>query len=138
MTGYAIYDPSNTVTKYRFDKAVGSRGTSEVDVTKNENRLELRTFGRFPYVYYAGETDFATFNLTGTFIYDEETGKTPREQVDELKALIKQRKTLWVDNGQGQTFKCDVQLTSESAPNLYDEVNMQYITVKVKCTQIDI
>lgn len=135
---YVVYDPSNPLKKYYFDKSVGSRGLEDVSVENVENRTELKTFGRFPYVYYAGHTDYAVFELSTVFIPDDEIGKTARQQVDEFRSLVKQRKTLTVENGQGQTFKCDVQIIEERSPKLYVENDMEYIEIRIRCTQISI
>ena len=102
--GYRIYDHSllpNDVEYYDFEASVGGRGIGDVVVTHNENRLELKTFGRTPYVYYAGHTDYATFDLSTVFYYDDEKNESARRQMDRFKTMIKQRKALMVENSQG-------------------------------------
>lgn len=127
----------DSVIYYNFDKSVGGRGTTSVSTSNENNRLELKTFGRTPYVYYAGETDYDKFSLVGAFHYNEETGETARQQVDRFKQLVKRREILVVENSQGQEFLCDVNITNEAAPSLYVEKDMDYIEVTVECTEID-
>lgn len=136
-TGYVVYNPSNPSDKYFFDKTVGSSGSRDVNISNMENRLELKTFGRFPYVYYPGKTDYLVFELSTVFIPDEYSGKTARKQIDEFKALIKKRIPLMVENGQGQQIKCDVQIVGEKSPQLYTLEDFEYIELTIKCTQID-
>ena len=134
---YVVYDPSTPHIKYPFDKTTSGRGVEDIGVENVENRLELRTFGKFPYVYYAGHTDFVIFELSTIFVRDELTGESARSQVDKFKKLIKKRKILWIENGQGQLFKCDVQIVDERSPKLYVENSMEYIEIRIRCTQID-
>lgn len=133
--GYIVYDPSSPLIKYYFDKGFS---TDNISVTNIENRLELKTFGRFPYIYYAGQTNYAVFELTTIFMPDDKTGLTARQQVDNLKSLVKKRKPLTIENSQEQIFKCDVQITNESVPKLYTKQDFEYIELSIRCTQIDI
>ena len=135
--GYIVYDTSNPTIAFQFDKAVGDRGIETVSTSKVENRLELKTFGKYPYVYYAGQTDYKVFDLTTVFIRDEENNISAREQVNNFKTLIKQRIPLAVEDSEGQVFMCDVQLTGESKPKLFANYDMEYIEISIKCTQID-
>ena len=135
--GYIIYDHIDEGVSYPFDKTLGS-GIDSVSQGNEDNRLELKTFGRFPYVYYAGKTDYATFELSTVFTYNEQTGVSARQQVDEFSRLVKTRRSLTVDNSQGQSFKCDVKIIGENSPSLYVEKELDYIELRVRCTQIDI
>lgn len=137
-TGYVIY--SNTGSsgeKFKFNKSTGGRGVNSINVKHNNNRTQLTTFGRVPYVYYAGSTDFVEFNLKTVFHYDYDTGETARAQVDRFKSLIDNRETLVVENSQGQGFLCDVNIVGENAPQLYTDRDFDYIEIEVKCVQID-
>ena len=148
--GFEIYG-LNSSKKYYFETTTNS-GIDMVNMKKNENRLELRNFGKMPYVYYSGHTNYRTFELT-TIFTDLEKGdfecdgidgevevfvnKTCREQVDEFKALLMERKPLIVYNTQDQYFVCDVELIDEISPKqhlLTDTLN--YIEITVKCTEI--
>lgn len=135
--GYLIYDPSDSGNKFYFDKTLG-RGLDSIGVRNENNRTMLKTFGEVPYVYYAGETNFVEFGLSNVFVYNEETGETAREQVDKFKDMVNRRNMLMVENSQGQQFKCDVVIISEEFPKLYTEEDLDYITIEVECTQIDI
>ena len=135
-SGYVVYDPSFPSVEYAFDVAIGGRGTDDVITTHNENRVELRTFGSVPYVYYAGETDYVSFDLSTVFYYDDENKESARSQMDRFKRMVRKRKILMVENSQGQIFKCDIFIAEERAPSLYVEEDLDYIEVKIRCTQI--
>ena len=132
---YIIYDPSASSTRYHFDKSTNSRSIDTVSVDKVENRLELKTFGRFPYIYYAGETNYRVFDLTTVFV--DEDDKNCRDQVDDFKAMLMKRIPLVVENAQGQVIVCDVVLSNESSPKLHAlEDSLNYISITVRCTEI--
>lgn len=132
---YTIYDPSASSTRYHFDKSTNSRSIDTVSVDKVENRLELKTFGRFPYIYYAGETNYRVFDLTTVFV--DEDDKNCRDQVDDFKAMLMKRVPLVVENAQGQVIVCDVVLSNESSPKLHAlEDSLNYISITVRCTEI--
>lgn len=133
--GYTVYSESDNTTRYDFDRNIG--GLDSVNTKHEDTRLELKTFGRVPYVYYAGQSDFRKFSLKNTFHYNYDTGETARQQVDRFKALVAKREVLVVENSQGQKFLCDVNITGESAPLLYVEEDLDYIEITIECTQID-
>lgn len=136
--GYLIYRRvDNPTIKYEFDKSIGGRGVESVSTRHNNNRTQLTTFGKVPYVYYAGATDFVEFNLSTVFYYNNETNETARSQANRFKEMIDRRETLIVENSQKQKFFCDVNIVSEVAPQLYVERDMDYIEIEVRCIQID-
>lgn len=135
-TGFRISSIAHPTEYFYFDKSVGRRGVENVQTNHNENRTELVTFGKHPFVYYAGQTDYVSFSLSGTFIDEEEM--TCREQVDRLKEILNEREYILVENSQGQKRLCDVTMTSESSPQLHHlGESLNYITVSVNCVEIE-
>lgn len=139
--GYQIYHPSSPSKRYDFDKGAGG-GIPTVSTGQEENRLELKTFGSRPYVYYAGHTDYATFDLNGVFVteYGDDGHtivKRAKTIFEEFKSLLRHREPLIVVNSMGDRYICDVSLNPTSTPLLYTDRDMDFIEVSVKCTEID-
>lgn len=138
--GYRIYNNNNPEIKYYFDKS--TKGLNTAQYTHNQNRQELITFGRVPYIYYAGETDFQAIKLDTVFVNNicqdgECTSKSAREQFNEFKTLILKRVPLVLDNSQGEIFLVDVVIDNENTPqNHVTNESLDYIEVSVTCTEI--
>ena len=142
--GYRIYDEDEPNVKYYFNKSSKNAGTAQY--TLNQNRQELVTFGRVPFVYYAGETYYTTIKLDTIFVdnyyYDENnnlTTLTVREQVNNFKALLKKRIPLVLENSQGEKFMVDVVIDNESTPiNHVEKESLNYIEMSITCTDIGV
>ena len=138
---YTLYLETDVNNKYEFDKSSGRSGIKTTSIRYTTSRQMLTTFGRVPYVYYGGHTNFATFDLSTIFLaqYDENTGVktlTAREYAKKFIDMVNLRKPIIVENSQGMKIKCDVQITSDVSPVLYAEDDMEYIEISISCTEI--
>lgn len=136
--GYIIYDNDYPDDFFKFDKSISERGDYNISFTPHTNRQELVTFGQVPYVYYVGNTNYVSFELTTVFIKDEVTKESALSQYNRFKKMIDKRKGLIVENSANEKFVCDVQIVNSSQPKMFVKDDMDYKYVKVKCTQIDI
>lgn len=137
--GYRIFHPDSPDIYYDFDK--GGAGLETVSTTNEDNRLELKNFGKFPIVYHAGETDYESFDLTGVFIPELDDGgfvvKKAKEIYDDFKAMINLREPLRVINSMGEELICDIEIKQRISPKLYVEHDMDFMEVTIGCTEID-
>ena len=138
--GYVLYLPSNPNERYYFDK---SRNNNEVaQYSLNTSRQELKTFGRVPYVYYGGHTNYHTIRLVSVFVQGlcqdgSVMEKSVREQVNDFKNLIAKRLPLILENSQGEGYVVDVVIDREETPkNHVTNESLDFINISIVCTEI--
>lgn len=144
VEGYSIYHPDVEGDwggyRFDFDKTIGAT-IETVNVTHNQNRLELRTFGARPYVYYAGHTNYQSFALHGIFVdesnLDGDVDKTALEIYNEFKKVVDMRIPLKVENSMGEVLNCDVVLDQRVAPLQYSKGGVDFVEVNISCVEID-
>lgn len=140
-SGYILYLETDKSIQYEFNKTSGKSGLQTTSTKKNVSRVSLNTFGKVPYVYYAGEMNYATFDLSTVFlaVYDDAGTKilTAREHADKFIAMVDKHKPIVVEDSQKRKFICDVQITNETTPTLYENDSMEYVEISISCTQID-
>lgn len=140
-SGYLLYLKSNSKIQYEFNKTTGKSGLKTGSTKRNVSRTSINTFGRAPFVYYAGTMKYDTFDLSTVFlaVHDEKGNKilTAREHADRFIAMVDTHKPIIVENSQKQQYICDVQITNEITPILYEEDTMEYVEISISCTQID-
>lgn len=149
-SGYLVYlqiyqdviDQGNGLLDYKgfeFNKRTG-KNAANVSTKKNIARQVITTFGKTPFVYYAGNTDYKSFDLTGVFLaqYDKHGDKvmTAREYADLFIDMVDQHRPFCVENSQHKKVICDVVITNEVTPLLYDEDTMEYVEITINCTEI--
>lgn len=141
-SGYQLYLKQDISKKYDFNKTSGKSSSLSTDSKKQVvARQQITTFGKVPYVYYAGATCFSTIDLTTVFLatYNSKGNKelTARGHADEFIAMVNKRKPIVVENSQGMKLICDVQITNDVSPTLYTEDDLEYVEISVSCTQIE-
>lgn len=82
----------------------------DVHINTDEDRSELRTFGKYPMVRY-GELRAKKGTLTGLIIPEE---LDARQQVEKLDRILQQHKPLLLKGSRGQSFIVDVSAPSET------------------------
>lgn len=139
-SGYLLYLKDRPDIKYEFNKTSGKSGVTTTTKKHNNARVSLNTFGKFPLVYYSGCMDYVTFDLSTIFIatYNDigEKMLSARQQADAFIDMTKTNKPIVVENSEGKTYICDVQITSDASPTLYEDDTLEYIEIGVSCTQI--
>lgn len=139
IAGYQIYHPKEKNKKFDFDKNTGG-GNPTTSVDYNVGRIELETYGRTPYVYYAGNTNYVNFDLQTVFVseYDDNNIMTKRavEKFYEFKELLDRREPLIVASSTGEVFLCDVTISQRTTPSLYVDGDMDFIELTVHCLEI--
>lgn len=135
---YKIYHPENPNSFFEFDKNFG--GVQTVSEVNEKNRTELKTFGRLPYVYYAGETDYQVFDLSTVLLSserDDASVDTPASKFYvQLKRLIRRREPLVVETPLGEKLLCDVSLNPTNIPYGYNDEYFNYLEISVHCVEV--
>lgn len=138
-SGYVLYLKKDPYTKFYFNKNTGKNNV-EVSQTINVTRQSLDVFGKYPYVYYVGNMNYRTFELSGVFIHTEdEYGNkklTASEHAQFFEELVNGNRDFIVENSKKEKFLCDIQIKTISAPLLYEEDQLEYVTVSISCTEI--
>lgn len=138
-SGYVLYQKNMPELKFYFDKSIGK---SHIEISQNINQTKfiLNTFGKYPYVYNAGNMNYRTFDLTGVFLATEnnlgEKVLSASEYATQFENIVNQKNPFIVENSKGENLLCDVEIKSISAPMLYFENDMEYVTINITCTEI--
>ena len=138
-SGYIVYLQDTPKLQFYFDKSL-NRNHIEVSQNINTTKFVLNTFGKYPYVYNVGNMNYKTFDLTGIFLATENDDGvkilTASEHAKQFEDMVNSRKPFVVENSKKEKFLCDVKINSISAPMLYYENDMEYVTVNISCTEI--
>lgn len=132
--GYMLY-PRGTggSSYYIFNQVIGNM--QDVTYKDNYNRTELKTFGKFPSIFYVGETKYKTFTLQTVFTTDDTNNLNDADATDsiggrpvgendsapvftaydkyrEFKKIVDSR-IPWCVRGSvnGEDFICDIEIT---------------------------
>lgn len=138
--GYVIYEQSNPDDRYYFDKNPNQMDMAQYNI--ETSRQQLNTFGRVPYVYYAGHTNFEVIRMDGAFVEGlcqdgSKNTLSSRKQVDGFKRLLQKRVPLVLKNSQGEGYIVDVVIEREETPkNHYSGESLDYIVLTIICTEI--
>lgn len=141
-SGYILYLKNDRNNQYEFNKTTGKSSNLGTNSRKQVvSRQLITTFGRTPYVYYAGNTCYNTIDLSTVFLaqYDDKGNKilSAREYANQFIEMVNKRKPIVVENSQGMKMVCDVQITNDVSPTLYENDTMEYVEISVSCTQIE-
>lgn len=137
-TGYLIYHPNYPNQKFLFENSMGSNDI--IGETINKHRTQLETFGSRPYVYYAGNSNYLTYEISHVFVpekddYDRVT-KTSLMVANEFRKLVDLNEGMIVERlGEKRYF--DVEITYFGVPKLFVVDDMDYIQVTIKLVEID-
>ena len=138
--GFVIYEMNNPDEKYYFNKSSNNMDMAQYNI--NTSRTELTTFGRVPYVYYGGHTNYHTIRLESVFVQGlcqdgSVMEKSVREQVNDFKNLIAKRLPLILENSQGEGYVVDVVIDREETPkNHVTNESLDFINISIVCTEI--
>lgn len=138
-SGYVLYQKNMPELKFYFDKSIGK---SHIEISQNVNKTKfiLNTFGKYPYVYNAGNMNYRTFDLTGVFLATEnnlgEKVLSASQYATQFEDIVNQKNPFVVENSKGEKLLCDIEIKSISAPMLYFENDMEYVTININCTEI--
>ena len=138
--GYVLYEPNNPDVRYYFDKSANNMSLAQYNL--NTSRVELPTFGRVPYIYYGGHTNYHTIRLEGIFVQGlcqdgSIKEESARKQVDAFKLLLSKRIPLILENSQGEGYVMDVVIEREETPtNHVTQESLDYISVSIICTEM--
>ena len=138
--GFVLYNTQNPNEKYYFNKSSNNMDMAQYNI--NTSRTELTTFGRVPYVYYGGSTNYHTIRLESVFVQglcqDGNINEfSAREQVDAFKLLISKHVPLVLENSQGEGYIVDVVIEREETPtNHVTQESLDYIILNIICTEI--
>lgn len=108
--------------------------TPRIEKTINQSRTQVETFGKYPMIYYAGATNFLTYNLSTVFL--GQSTQTPLEEYNDFLAAVEAHRPWEVTDGFGRTILADVSLLSVSESKLVSDTYHNYIEVTVTVTQI--
>lgn len=142
-SGYVLYLKNDKSNQYEFNKTTGKSSSLSTNSRKQVvSRQLITTFGRTPYVYYAGNTCYKTIDLSSVFLaqYDDKGNKilSAREYADQFIEMVNKRKPIIVKNHQqGIEMICDVQITNDVSPTLYTEDDLEYVEISINCTEIE-
>lgn len=138
-SGYLIYQKDTPKLEFYFNKTIG-RNHIEIGQNINTTQFILNNFGKYPFVYVAGNMNYKTFDLTGVFLERlNEDGikiQTANEYAQQFINLVNQNKPFVLENSRNEKMLCHIQLKSVSSPMLYYENDMEYVTVNITCTEI--
>lgn len=114
-----------------FDKAIGDIGT--VDTQLNQDRVEIKTFSKYPNVWYA-PTEYHTFTLS-TVVIPSEFERSGKNYEDILNKFIRAHKPFIIKSGDGRIFVCDVYTPTNSQPkNVWK--GYDYFEIQIQATEI--
>lgn len=165
--GYMIYPRGQyglSRTTYFFDKVIGQ--VPDVNIKDNYNRTELKTFGKFPSVFYVGNTNYRTFSLQTVFVTDipyENTisndeipiSITAYQKYVNFKKLVDSRIPWCIRSTiSGEDFVCDIEIAQtihnqnsairkggdnqQDYRDICDDIFFcDYIQVTINCTEVD-
>lgn len=162
--GYLIYPRDNHNISYMFNLFLGDDGVNVVSSTTKENRQELVTFGKYPSVYYTGNTSYKTFSLKHLFDSDVSEARTepyhevlitsPYQKFLKFESEVRRYKE-WVVRGsmQGADHICNITIKNADFQqnavahgldeNWLDEgecgslTYMDYLEVTIECVETD-
>lgn len=138
-SGFIIYLQDNPNLQFYFDKSVGKSHTT-IPQNVNISKVTLNNFGKYPYIYNVGNMNYRTFDLTGVFlaIYDDDNNKvlTANEHAKQFESLVNLRKPFIIENSKREKYLCDIQIKTVTAPMLYYEDDMEYVTIDISCIEI--
>lgn len=166
MGGYTVYPRGqfgNPAETFHFNKVIGE--VPDVNIKDNYNRTELKTFGKFPSVFYVGNTNYKTFTLQGVFTTQEPYDTEGNDEVAVIytaynyyrmfKKLVDSR-LQWCVRGSvdGEDYICDIEITQtihnqnaivrkggdnqQEFRDICEDIFFKdYIEVTISCTEID-
>lgn len=139
--GYVVYEPSNPNKRYYFDKSVNQMDSTTYEL--RNSRVQLDTFGRVPFVYYGGNTNYQVIRLENVFVEGlcqdgEKITDSARKQVNDFKKLLEKRVPLILENSQGEGYVVDIYIEREETPKTHHtgENLLDYIQIVIVCTEI--
>lgn len=115
-----------------FDKSIGDVG--KVDVQLNQDRVEIKTFSRYPNIWYS-PTDYSTFTLSTVLIPNdlERSGKNFERVV---RKFVTKHIPMIVKDDTGRIFVCDISNPRFSTPMNTWKGN-DYIELALDFTEIE-
>lgn len=128
---YVIYNKERTQS-FVFDKHFDTT-TPTLNKTHVQHRTQINTFGQYPFVYYAGNTNYITYSLSTIFI--PEDNKTVIEQFNDFMEFLRTKGKIVVD-GFGREIFADIALTSINESKLGEHGYHDYIEVVVEVIEL--
>lgn len=128
---YVIYNKDRSKS-FIFDKHFDDT-TPTLTKTHVQNRTQINTFGQFPYVYYAGNTNYVTYSLSTILM--PENNRTAVDQFNDFMDFLREKGLIVVD-GFGREILADISLTSINESKLGENGYHDYIEVVVEVTEL--
>lgn len=136
--GYLLYPISDENKKFNFNKHTSSNSIDSQEMF-NTNKKVLTTFGKYPFAYRVGNSNYRTFDLVTTFIaiYNDDGSRVGViDQVNDFKDALEKESTFVVETPLNERLKCFVELKSIDFPYGFNEKNYEFATVNISCTEI--